>query len=49
MYGILLHLRRLHGWHGRKAAIFQAGAFAILTFTLFFIGLVFPTIHRAYF
>lgn len=49
LYGILLHLRRLHGWHGEKAAILQAGAFAVLVFTLLFIGLVYPTIHRAYF
>jgi len=49
LYGILLHLRRLHGWHGRKAALFQAGAFIVLVFTLFAVGLVYPTIHRAYF
>ena len=49
LYGILLHLRRLHGWHGKKAAIFQLGAFSVLVFTLFFISLFFQTIHRAYF
>jgi cytochrome c-type biogenesis protein CcsB len=48
MYAILLHLRRLHGWHGKRAAVLQAAAFIVLVFSLFYVGLFFTTIHEAY-
>lgn len=48
IYGIYLHLRRMHGWKGVKAAWFSILAFAVLLFTMFGIGLVYITHHSPY-
>jgi cytochrome c-type biogenesis protein CcsB len=48
VYGIYLHLRRMHGWQGLKAAWYNIGAFSLLLFTIFGIGLVYISSHSPY-
>lgn len=48
LYGIYLHLRRMHGWKGTKAALFTIGAFSVLIFTLMGIGIVYVNNHSPY-
>lgn len=40
--GIYLHLRRMHGWRGARAAWFTVGALILLVFALFGLGVVYP-------
>ena len=42
VYGIYLHLRRMHGWRGAKAAWFTVVALLLLVFALFGLGVVYP-------
>lgn len=42
VYGIYLHLRRMHGWRGSRAAWFAVGALILLVFALFGLGVVYP-------
>ncbi len=46
--GLLLHLRRFHGWHGKKAAWFTMVCFLVSLLTLFFLPLVTGSIHSEY-
>ncbi|MHB9095772.1 MAG: cytochrome c biogenesis protein CcsA [Eubacteriales bacterium] len=48
IYGIYLHLRRIHGWKGAKAAWFNIGAFILLLLTIFGIGLFYLSNHSPY-
>jgi cytochrome c-type biogenesis protein CcsB len=42
VYGIYLHLRRMHGWRGARAAWFAVGAVVLLIFAMFGLGVVYP-------
>lgn len=48
IYAIYLHLRRMHGWKGAKAAWFSVTAFAVLVFTLLGVGLIYISNHSPY-
>ncbi len=48
IYGIYLHLRRIHGWKGTKAAWYNIASFALLLFTIFGIGLLYISNHSPY-
>ena len=48
IYGIYLHLRRIHGWRGTKAAWLGIAAFCVLLFTAMGIGFVYLTSHSPY-
>ena len=48
VYGLYLHLRRMHGWRGRKAAWYTMIAFLLLLFTIFGIGLIYVSEHSPY-
>lgn len=48
IYGIYLHLRRMYGWNGSKAAWFAVGALMMLVFTLFGIGIFYYSTHSPY-
>ena len=47
-YGVILHLRVLHGWSGRRMAWLTLVAFALMVVTLYVVVLVTPTIHDFY-
>ncbi|WP_418790414.1 cytochrome c biogenesis protein CcsA [Phosphitispora sp. TUW77] len=49
LYGIYLHLRRIHGWAGKRAAWFSFAAFLVLLFILAGIGWVYQSVHAPYF
>lgn len=49
LYGIYLHLRRIHGWVGTKAAWFSFVALVALIFILIGIGWAYDSIHSPYF
>lgn len=48
VYGVYLHLRRMHGWNGYKAAWYNIIAFSLLLFTIFGIGFVYISTHSPY-
>lgn len=48
IYAIYLHLRRMHGWRGSRAAWFSVAAFAILVFTIIGVGLIYVSNHSPY-
>jgi len=48
IYGSYLHLRRMHGWRGAKAAWLAIAAFTVLLFALLGIGLIYVTNHSPY-
>lgn len=48
LYGLYLHLRRIHGWKGDRAAWFALGAFAVLLFALFGVGVLWESAHSPY-
>ncbi len=48
IYGFYLHLRRIHGWRGVRAAWFSLIAFLVLLFTLLGIGLLYVSQHAPY-
>lgn len=47
-YGIYLHLRRMHGWQGDRAAWLSIISFGILLFAIFGIGIFYATGHSPY-
>ncbi len=49
LYGVYLHLRRIHGWAGKRAAWFSFAAFLVLVFILAGIGWVYQSVHAPYF
>lgn len=48
LYGIYLHLRRIHGWRGAKAAWFSFLALVVLVFILAGVGWVYDSSHAQY-
>lgn len=48
IYGIYLHLRRMHGWKGKKSAWLNIISFCLLLFTIFGIGVFYATGHSPY-
>ncbi|MBT1075392.1 cytochrome c biogenesis protein [Geobacter grbiciae] len=46
--GAILHLRRLHGWRGRRMAWLTIAALLLAIFTAFLITIVSPGIHSSY-
>ncbi|WP_242392766.1 cytochrome c biogenesis protein CcsA [Anaeromyxobacter oryzisoli] len=46
--GIILHLRVLHGWSGRRMAYLTFVGLACALATLFVVALLVPTIHNSY-
>lgn len=48
VYGIYLHLRRMHGWNGIRAAWYSLAAFAVLVFSLIGLGVFYVTNHSNY-
>lgn len=48
VYGIYLHLRRMHGWRGERAAWFSLFGLVTLMFVLFWLGIAFPGNHSPY-
>lgn len=48
VYGIYLHLRRIHRWQGVRAAWLALFAMLVLMFVLFWLGVVFPGNHSPY-
>lgn len=48
VYGLYLHLRRVHGWKGSRAAWFSLGAFVFLLLSLFAVGTIFESYHSPY-
>lgn len=46
--GLILHLRSIHGWRGKRMAALSFVALAFTAFTLYIVTLVVPTIHDAY-
>lgn len=49
LFGLYLHLRRFHGWKGRKAAWLVIVCFAMSIFTLFILPLLGGSLHSEYF
>ena len=47
-FGIILHLRTLHGWTGRRFAWLGLVALAFGVATIYVVTLVVPTIHNSY-
>lgn len=47
-YGIILHMRVLHRWDGRRMAWLNLAAFALAVITLYVVVLVLPTVHDFY-
>lgn len=47
--GAYLHLRRFHGWSGRRAAVLLAACFALSMGTLLAVPLLVKTLHGEYF
>jgi cytochrome c-type biogenesis protein CcsB len=47
-YGVILHLRILHGWPARRMAWMTFVAFGLMVMTLYVVVLVVPTIHNFY-
>lgn len=47
--GAYLHLRRFHGWRGRRAAVLLAFCFALSLGTLLVVPIVVKTLHGEYF
>lgn len=48
IYGIYLHLYRIHGWKGHKAAWLNLLGLMVLIFVLFGIGYIYTTNHAGY-
>lgn len=49
VFGIILHLRTLHGWTGRRFAWLGLVALGFGVATIYVVTLVVPTIHNSYF
>lgn len=47
-FGVILHLRRLHGWRGKRMAWLTIAALLLAIFTVFLITIVSPGIHSIY-
>ncbi len=47
-FGVILHLRRLHGWRGKSMAWLTVAALFLSIFTAFLITIVSPGIHSSY-
>ncbi|HFQ81218.1 MAG TPA: hypothetical protein ENK33_07590 [Desulfobacterales bacterium] len=48
LLGLLLHLRRFHGWQGKKAAWLMVACFSVSILTLFFLPVLTGSIHKEY-
>ncbi len=47
-FGIVLHLRRLHGWRGTKGAYLTIGTFLLSLFAAYFVVFFRESIHSSY-
>lgn len=47
-FGIVLHLRKLHGWKGARGAYLTLGVFLISLFAAYVVVFIAPSVHSSY-